>query len=175
MIKRTKINFLYEVDLQDWLDSLNPCFPWIDEKYREGLTTLFEAIFYKNLERKFRDYYGIKNEFEDRVTFMFQPVIANFVKINAKKFIYLLDTINEEFLSTESVSESEQTGIGYNIDYYGGEGQRDKSTVGNRSTNVYKDNKNKLWNFSDLMDNRLIKDLLNIIFATYYINEEETW
>lgn len=147
----------------------------IPEEYRDRFQDLFDSVFWDNSFRTLRTVYTVIVETQGTKIWSGATVVESYIKSNAKKIIYMLDTIKDDFLTTETTTTSKSQDDAYNVDYYGGEGQTGKGVAQGASKTIYKDNKSKLWNFSDLADNSLFQRLINILCSTYYIDEEVHW
>lgn len=105
--------------------------------------------------------------------------VRDWLVTHKQKIFYILDTATEDFLKTTSTSDNTYSGeaTDYNVDYFGGEGRRGRDSDSNRSQNtvISIDSKNKMWNFSSIIENRLFYQLANTLFETFEFPEELEW
>lgn len=126
-----------------------------EQDYKLSLFNILSQFWDKNQFRTVRKNYNN--------TFSIRLFVENYLSVNKQKIKTMIETINGDIIGTETINED----LSYNVDYGGGEGIRYKQG----SKNLFKDNKRKLFNFYNLTDNYLIKQLENLLFETFEESE----
>lgn len=144
------------ISVQNFMAIANSIFNSTDEEeYRLNIQSILGQFWFKNQFRTVRKIYPD--------TFSVRNFVETYCVINKQKLKIMIDTMNSDIISTETINED----LSYNVDYAGGEGVRYKQG----SKNLFKDNKRKLFNFYNLTDNYLIKQFENMLFETFEESE----
>lgn len=142
-------------------------------------TSIATNFFLKNKNRLVRESYIVKEDLRD--------YLSAYILMNKQKISYIIDTANQEFISTQqnstSTANDSSTGedLDYNTDYYGGEGTTGKATGSATSTSnvsssdTFIDNTKKLFNFFSADTNSIFNQLENKLFETFEVDEDITW
>lgn len=144
-------------------------FKQIDYKDPDAAANLGSTLWFK------WQYRSVRSIYEKGLTMY----LMTWLSTNKQKLHYILDSANEDILQTQNISDTtnQAEDKDFNIDYFGGEGERTKGTNMNNSkyisTNV--DMKNKLWNFNSSTENRIFYQLADEIFETFEFSEDLTW
>lgn len=126
-----------------------------EQEYKLSLFNILSQFWDKNQFRTVRKNYNS--------AISIRIFVENYLNVNKQKIKTMIETINGDIIGTETINED----LSYNVDYGGGEGVRYKQG----SKNLFKDNKRKLFNFYNLTDNYLIKQLENLLFETFEESE----
>ena len=150
---------LSEITIEQWKAALtnNVTFDNDNDKKIEILNDVLTTLYFRNISRIFRS--NIVNNWE--------TIGSSYIRANLKKIDLLLSTSYQDFLASDQKATSTGVNTDYNIDYYGGEGERTKDTNDLVTTYSNINNKDKLRNYKDISRNSIFKELLNILFETF--------
>lgn len=105
------------------IDNLINIFKESISTYKDDMEYIATEFWISNAQREVRNGYANLD--------IFTKSIKAFIKNNEQKFKYLIESAKEDFISNEIRQTGNTIAEGYNKDFYGGEGKRDKDTENN--------------------------------------------
>lgn len=164
------------INKQDFISTfINP----FNDNEKAIANSIATNFYLKHKRRLVRESYIDTEDLKDFLT--------SFVVMNKQKISYIIETSNQDFISTQSsaTSTANDTSRGedldYNTDYYGGEGTTGKatgtatSTSNVSSSDTYIDNTKKLFNFYSADTNSIFRQLEDKMFETFEVDEDLKW
>lgn len=150
---------LIEITVTDWKTSLTNgvVFKEDNQKKLDILYDTLSNLYYKNLNRYFRPH----------LESYWSRIGNDYIKSNLQKIDMLLSTAFQDFISQDNKTTTTNSNVDYNVDYYGGEGQRSKDTATGEVLYSNINNKDKIRNYRDISQNLIFRELMNILFETF--------